>query len=74
MSSDPYEGVIWFRMKQLTRYTSLSESTIRDFIRDGVGPPAKVLRENAKRKVFLFRRDDVDEWMRNLRDAESCDV
>lgn len=65
---DCWYGVRYFRLNELARYTGMPRSSLHAMVRDGMGPPAKVLNPNSTRRIFLFERAAVDKWIASLPD------
>jgi predicted DNA-binding transcriptional regulator AlpA len=53
----------WFRTPEAALYVGLSASTLEKFRLTGEGP----IYYKAGRKIILYRREDLDEWLNQRR-------
>lgn len=56
-------------LDELAEWLGVSPATVRDWRVDGKGPPAVKLGEGRNAAV-RYRREDVEEWLLQVRDAE----
>ena len=56
---ESYKPVSWMTLREVCKYTRLSEPTLRRYVKRGA------LKASQSTGKLLFKRDDVDRWLQN---------
>ena len=65
------ENKEYLSIQEVSKFTGISENTLRTYIKDGTGPPVSKL-GRAKIKQ-IFRRIDVETWIENNKTKDNDD-